>query len=312
MDDSKLNQDTLQLLIPFVPSTTEIEKLKCYKESQPPNLGLPEKFLLVLMDIPEVYTRLKLWLFKLTFHTQLFEIKQREDSLINACSELRNSDKFTYLLEIILYIGNFLNCHSSRGGAWGFKLDSLLRLSEIKSKSNPEKTMLYFLVEIIKNDYPEISDFYHDLKSIEKAKEIIQLSSLSSEIEILENHLKELELFFNSPASEYGLFKPIMQSFITEAQNHIKSLKDLHKKACIDYNFILQFFGESNGLPVGTFFGTIHRFLLAFETTKFKLSREAALTCRHNLGKLGLEMPVSGGTLDRVIDGLKSGQAFDL
>jgi len=102
-----------------------------------------------------------------------------------------------------------------------------------------------------------------------------------------------------------------MKPFIPQARESVKQLQDAYKTACQDYNSILEFFGETKGLPIGTFFENIHRFILAFENTKFKISRKANMVCRQNLGKIGLKMPSSGsGTLDKVIAGLKSGQAF--
>jgi len=313
MDDKKLNVDLIHLLSSFAPNSTEMEKLKPHVQDPPANLGNPEKFYLVLMKIPSIETRLILWEFKLSFKQKFTEIKEKEVQLSSACHELRNSDKFTSVLEIILYIGNFLNCNSSRGGAWGFKLDTLSRLAELKSKSNTETNMLCVLVEFIQNDYSELSDFYHDLKSVEKAKDIQQIASLLGDIQVLEERLISLTQFMDSPAADSGRFKEYMNPFIPKAQQSIKTLKDLYKTGCGDYNAIIEFFGETKGLPVGSFFEMIHRFLLAFENMKFKVSRKAALASRQNLGKVGLKMPsmMSQGTLDRVIAGLKSGQAFE-
>jgi len=312
MDDEKLNLELLQLLTPFSPLPSEIESLKPYQDT--PNLGIPERFYIVLMEVPEVGTRLQLWQYKLNFKNKQHEIQEKMESLINACIEVRTSEKFTAVLEIILYMGNFMNCNSSKGGAWGFKLDTLTKLSEIKSKKNSELSLLHFLVEYLLEEYPELGDFYHDLKSVEKIKELQQITTLNAETLVLESHLLELGDFMAAPVSEYGQFRDYMEPFVPVARQQIDRLKSTYKKACQEYNTLIEFFGETKGLPVGSFFDTIRQFLFAFETMKFKISRKVADVARKNLGKMGVKLPtsISNGTLDRVIADLSSGQAFNI
>ena len=42
---------------------------------------------------------------------------------------VRESTNFKKLLEIVLAIGNYMNGGTNRGGVYGFKLDSLLKVS---------------------------------------------------------------------------------------------------------------------------------------------------------------------------------------
>jgi hypothetical protein len=42
-----------------------------------------------------------------------------------AINEIKNSKKFVRFLEVVLKIGNMINAGSARGGAYGFKLDTL-------------------------------------------------------------------------------------------------------------------------------------------------------------------------------------------
>ena len=52
------------------------------------------------------------------------------------------------MLEYILALGNYLNGQTARGGAYGYKLDSLLKLSDIKMKDN-KTTLFMYVIELV-------------------------------------------------------------------------------------------------------------------------------------------------------------------
>ena len=67
-----------------------------------------------------------------------------------ACEELKGSRTFTKLLEAVLKTGNRLNTGTFRGDAKAFKLDTLLKLSDVKGVDG-KTTLLHFVIqEIIK------------------------------------------------------------------------------------------------------------------------------------------------------------------
>lgn len=69
-----------------------------------------------------------------------------------ACHELRNSRLFKKLLEAVLKTGNRMNDGTFRGGAQAFKLDTLLKLSDVKGVDG-KTTLLHFVVqEIIRSE----------------------------------------------------------------------------------------------------------------------------------------------------------------
>lgn len=54
---------------------------------------------------------------------------QNVNNLLQACKELYNSNNFLLVLEYVLSVGNILNAGSNRGGAYGFKLQSLPKVT---------------------------------------------------------------------------------------------------------------------------------------------------------------------------------------
>lgn len=72
--------------------------------------------------------------------------------LQTACEELRNSRMFLKLLEAVLKTGNRMNVGTNRGDAHAFKLDTLLKLVDVKG-TDGKTTLLHFVVqEIIRSE----------------------------------------------------------------------------------------------------------------------------------------------------------------
>lgn len=105
-----------------------------------------------------------------------------------ACEELRNSRMFLKLLEAVLKTGNRMNVGTTRGDAHAFKLDTLLKLVDIRG-ADGKTTLLHFVVqEIIRTEGARLSGTNQtpSTSSIEDAKcrrlGLQVVSSLSSEL----------------------------------------------------------------------------------------------------------------------------------
>lgn len=69
-----------------------------------------------------------------------------------ACNKLRSSRLFLKLLEAVLKTGNRMNDGTYRGGAQAFRLDTLLKLADVKG-TDGKTTLLHFVVkEIIRSE----------------------------------------------------------------------------------------------------------------------------------------------------------------
>uniref|UniRef100_A0A2P2PI95 Formin-like protein n=1 Tax=Rhizophora mucronata TaxID=61149 RepID=A0A2P2PI95_RHIMU len=74
-----------------------------------------------------------------------------------ACEELKNSRMFLKLLEAVLKTGNRMNVGTNRGDAHAFKLDTLLKLVDVKG-TDGKTTLLHFVVqEIIRSEGSHLS-----------------------------------------------------------------------------------------------------------------------------------------------------------
>ena len=76
-------------------------------------------------------------------------------SLTTSFESLKGNYRFHYILEVSLAIGNYLNGTSFKGGAWGFKLESLERMADVKSKDNKMNAFFYVIRKVWeKYQYP--------------------------------------------------------------------------------------------------------------------------------------------------------------
>jgi hypothetical protein len=113
-------------LMKLVPTDDELASVKQYADDFK-NLGSAERFIYEISEIHFYEDKLKAMAFKASFA----EYREDADSLIKslrqATKDVRSSTKFKELLKIILALGNYLN-PGQRGGAYGFKISSLLKV----------------------------------------------------------------------------------------------------------------------------------------------------------------------------------------
>ncbi|XP_051115142.1 formin-like protein 3 [Andrographis paniculata] len=136
-----------QSLLRMVPTLDEEKKLRSY-DGNISHLGPGERFLKVLIAIPFAFKRLESLLFISTFQEEFSFLKESFETIELACKELTNSRLFFKLLEAVLKTGNRMNDGTYRGGATAFKLDALLKLSDVKGIDG-KTTLLHFVVQEI-------------------------------------------------------------------------------------------------------------------------------------------------------------------
>ncbi|CAI9760448.1 unnamed protein product [Fraxinus pennsylvanica] len=150
-EGNELPTELMQNLLKMAPTSDEELKLRLYS-GELSQLGPADRFLKVLVDIPFAFKRLESLLFMFTLQEDTAMVKESFAILEAACTELRKSRLFLKLLEAVLKTGNRMNDGTFRGGAQAFKLDTLLKLSDVKG-TDGKTTLLHFVVqEIIRSE----------------------------------------------------------------------------------------------------------------------------------------------------------------
>ncbi|XWS22126.1 hypothetical protein CRYUN_Cryun29cG0007700 [Craigia yunnanensis] len=160
-----LGTELLESLLKMAPTKEEERKLKEFKDESPFKPGPAEKFLKAVLDIPFAFKRVDAMLYIANFDSEIEYLKRSFETLEAACGELRTSRMFLKLLEAVLKTGNRMNVGTNRGDAHAFKLDTLLKLVDVKG-TDGKTTLLHFVVqEIIRAEGSRLSGAKENLKA---------------------------------------------------------------------------------------------------------------------------------------------------
>ncbi|XP_031404743.1 formin-like protein 5 [Punica granatum] len=186
-EGNELPTEFVQTLLKMTPTADEELKLRLYN-GELSQLGPADRFLKTLVGIPFAFKRIEALLLMSTLQEEVTSTKESFETLEVACKELRNSRLFLKLLEAVLKTGNRMNDGTFRGGAQAFKLDTLLKLSDVKG-TDGKTTLLHFVVqEIIRSE---------GVRAVRVARESSSLSSFKSD-DLLEDAPNETEEYYRS------------------------------------------------------------------------------------------------------------------
>ncbi|KAH1067271.1 hypothetical protein J1N35_032258 [Gossypium stocksii] len=244
LDDTTLDSDQLENLIKFCPTKEETELLKGYNGDKE-KLGKCEQFFLELIKVPRVESKLRVFLFKIQFSSQVSDLRNGLNIINSTAEEVRNSVKLKRIMQTILYLGNALNKGTARGSAVGFRLDSLLKLTETRARNN-KMTLMHYLCKVLNEKSPELLEFPKDLVTLEASTKI-QLKCLAEEMQAiskgLEKVVQELTASENDgPVSE--TFCWTLKEFLGFAESEVRSLALLYSSVGRNADALALYFGE--------------------------------------------------------------------
>eukprot|EP00069_Balaena_mysticetus_P018364 bmy_11365T0 len=168
-DLQTLGLDFLELLTRFLPTEYEHSLIARFEREQRPieELSEEDRFMLRFSRIPRLPERVNTLTFLGNFPDTAQLLMPQLNAIIAASMSIKSSDKLRQILEIVLAFGNYMNS-SKRGAAYGFRLQSLDALLEMKS-TDRKQTLLHYLVKVIAEKYPQLTGFHSDLHFLDKA-----------------------------------------------------------------------------------------------------------------------------------------------
>lgn len=290
MKGDGLSLQQLEALVKMVPTKEEESKLSSYK-GDINELGSAEKFVKTILRIPFAFLRVEAMLYRETFEDEVLHLRNSFSMLEEACKELRSSRLFLKLLEAVLKTGNRMNVGTIRGGARAFKLDALLKLSDVKG-TDGKTTLLHFVVqEIIRSEGIRVSNSImgkinqrNKSKTVEEREEdyrrmgldlvsglttelynvkktaTIDLDVLASSVSNLSEGKSKLQnlVIQNLSADEKNeRFVETMKSFLGYAEKKLKELREDENCVLLHVREITEYFhgdvGKEDGNPLRIF-----------------------------------------------------------
>lgn len=188
-------------------------------------------FISIPGEIKRLLPRLHNLHFKLTFDDQMQDVKPNIVAGTAACEEVRNSKKFSKILELILLMGNYMNSGSKSEPAYGFEISYLTKLTGTKDAEN-KQTLLHYLVDVVEKKFPDALTFYEDLSHVDKASRV-NLDALQKSMRQMNAAVKNLETDLQNnktPQCDDDKFCKVMGKFANDCRQQVDVLGMLRKK----------------------------------------------------------------------------------
>uniref|UniRef100_A0A2K5KE43 Inverted formin-2 n=2 Tax=Colobus angolensis palliatus TaxID=336983 RepID=A0A2K5KE43_COLAP len=191
-DTTKFDVEVLKQLLKLLPEKHEIENLRAFTEERA-KLANADHFYLLLLAIPCYQLRIECMLLCEGAAAVLDMVRPKAQLVLAACESLLTSRQLPIFCQLILRIGNFLNYGSHTGDADGFKISTLLKLTETKSQQN-RVTLLHHVLEEAEKSHPDLLQLPRDLEQPSQAAginlEIIRSEASSNLKKLLETERK--------------------------------------------------------------------------------------------------------------------------
>ncbi|XP_016049193.1 formin-like protein 1 isoform X2 [Erinaceus europaeus] len=255
-----LGLDFLELLTRFLPTEYERSLIARFEREQRPMEELSEEdcFMLRFSRIPRLPERMATLTFLGNFPDSVQLLMPQLNAIIAASMSIKSSDKLRQILEIVLAFGNYMNS-SKRGAAYGFRLQSLDALLEMKS-TDRKQTLLHYLVKVIAEKYPQLMGFHSDLHFLDKAGSV-SLDSVLGDVRSLQRGLELTQREFVRQ-DDCVVLKEFLR---TNSPTMDKMLAD-SKTAQEAYESVVEYFGENpKTTSPSMFFTLFSRFIKAYK-----------------------------------------------
>ncbi|XP_026682784.1 protein diaphanous, partial [Diaphorina citri] len=333
-DTNILSGNVLEQLISYLPPPDQLQRLKELSGDYA-NLTEAEQFAVTIAEIKRLLPRLKSMHFKQHFQEMYTDCHKNIINGKQACEEVKQSKKLAKILELILLMGNYMNSGSRNGGAFGFEINFLTKLSSTKDIEN-KTTLLHYLVDTIEQKFPECLKFGDELLHVDRAARV-STDVIQNSIRQMENNIKNLETDIQNckqapVANENDKFLEIMEPFAKEVRQKITLLSNMSKNMMTLYGDLAEFYTfDKNIYTLEEFFTDIKTFKDSFyqawqENIKLREAEEKSIRVREAREKAENEKKdkaarkkalidmttdqTQQGVMDSLLEALQTGSAF--
>jgi hypothetical protein len=213
-----------------------------------------------------------------------------------------SSKLFLKLLEAVLKTGNRMNVGTARGGAMAFKLDTLLKLADVKG-TDGKTTLLHFVVqEMIRSQKPPartaeapdiVTGLAAELTNVRKTA-TVDLDVLTTSVSSLSQGLSRIKTLVGTDGlagderAGAQCFVAFMVPFVAQAEEVIRELEDGERRVLAHVRDITEYYhgdvGREEASPLRIF--VIVRDFLAMLERVCKEVRGASRGCHGSNGAL--------------------------
>ncbi|XP_067663501.1 uncharacterized protein [Haliotis asinina] len=217
---AKFGAEKLKGLQKILPPVDEIEVFRSF-DGDKEKLGNAEKFFVCLLGLPNYKLRIDGMLIKEEFHANMEWIGPSVEAIIAAAKEIKESRSLRELIYLVLIAGNYLNAGNHAGNAAGFKLSSLLKLTEIRA-NKPRMNLLHYVAQEAEQKNPKLLNFPEEMTFLKDASNTA-MDGLMSDIKSITTKVKDISDQISKTGDD---FKSQMASFLMEANEEVLELQE--------------------------------------------------------------------------------------
>eukprot|EP00009_Paramoeba_aestuarina_P008776 CAMPEP_0201519448 /NCGR_PEP_ID=MMETSP0161_2-20130828/9988_1 /ASSEMBLY_ACC=CAM_ASM_000251 /TAXON_ID=180227 /ORGANISM="Neoparamoeba aestuarina, Strain SoJaBio B1-5/56/2" /LENGTH=457 /DNA_ID=CAMNT_0047917475 /DNA_START=309 /DNA_END=1680 /DNA_ORIENTATION=- len=241
-----LKLDVVKQLRGYIPEKEELVLIKEWRESnnlKPPeeqlDLPLAETYMEVISSVNFLSERLQMVETKLNHGTLMAQVQEDASCLEKGLSQIKSSNHLERIMELVLHIGNYINTGTPRGKCDGFKLSTLRRLGDFRSKKNPKMNLLMYIHVFCTKKYPELLDL-GDLSDAVKGASKINTSFISSSIGSITSGMDFIKKTLPKLGTkESDKCVELMERWVEENEESVQSIseywtkiKKIHEELC--------------------------------------------------------------------------------
>jgi len=150
LDKTVLTEDHLTIIRAIMPDQDEAKAIKNYFRTVPgaalDKLRDIEAYVAQLLQVPRLPGKVAVFELALHYRQHISDLTDQINTIRTASTQLLESRALKDLLLRIMAVGNYLNHGTVRGGATGFRLTSLEKLSHVRSQDPLRaRTLLHFI-----------------------------------------------------------------------------------------------------------------------------------------------------------------------
>jgi diaphanous 1 len=229
------------MLLNVIPTPAEADVIKSY-DGDRAMLAATDSFFLDVVAVPAYQERLKAMKFFQHFGKYVEEIESKFLLLETVLLDIHNNRKLRVFFKYALAVGNHLNGESAKGGAFGFKLDTLDQIMSMRSADN-SSTLLSYIVRLIETkegvSYIDPNENFNNLQTASQ----LPIQGLKELIDKLIGDLQNIDIAIGSQTYHpkdrvkilYSGKRQEVSDQITLFQDRLLGLEKLYAGVCRYY-----------------------------------------------------------------------------
>lgn len=239
--------DNIQFMKSLLPKPEEKKALQGYRGNRD-NLVPSEQFLLRLVGIKRIDAKIGIIQTMGNFAEITCRLSAHYKLLATVCEQIMSSEKLHAVLDTVLAIGNIMNEGTRAGGASGFKLESLMKLTETKSTDGKMTVLDYIVMTFVAKDKREdlsISEEFPDGVEVSR----MMISEMVAEARATEGKLRKCEAELTAMRNEKGGSMNVAGSVMLGATSKRSGTSDVDSSTSDPRSAMLRAIAARTGVP---------------------------------------------------------------